>query len=150
MLKLSRKVEYGLISIMHLAKHGEQPLVTTRELADHYHMPTEILGKVLQKLVKDGLLDSIQGSMGGYRLRRSIGDIKLGHVIEALEGPIHMVRCNHDPGCCDQYPSCNIREPALKIQQQLLDFVHSIPLTNFEGSIEDINEVLASAEAMDE
>ena len=67
MIKLSKKVEYGLISLLHIAGLKADELVTTKELAGHYHIPQEVLGKVLQTLTKAELIESTQGVRGGYR-----------------------------------------------------------------------------------
>ena len=65
MFQLSKKADYGLIALKHLAQHSEES-VSARQIADHYHIPAELLAKVLQKLVRKGLLVSQQGINGGY------------------------------------------------------------------------------------
>jgi Rrf2 family protein len=65
MVRLSKKVEYGLIAIRHIAAKPAGEIVTTKEIADTYKMPYELLAKVLQKLTKSGLIASHQGVRGG-------------------------------------------------------------------------------------
>ena len=70
MLKLSKKVEYGLISMMHMDSVQSGDLATARKLSEHYNIPGELLGKVLQSLAKGRLIVAAQGAKGGYRLAR--------------------------------------------------------------------------------
>ena len=78
MLKLSKKVEYGLISMMHMDSVQSGELATARELSDLYNIPAELLGKVLQLLAKNRLIVSVQGAKGGYRLARGLDLVTLG------------------------------------------------------------------------
>ena len=69
MLKLSKKVDYALIALMHLAQQDEGAS-SAREVATIYGMPQDLLAKVLQKLTRSGLVVSHQGMKGGYSLAR--------------------------------------------------------------------------------
>ncbi len=78
MFRLSKKSDYGLIALKHLAQHHDES-VSAREIAAQYHIPAELLAKVLQKLARKGLLVSQQGINGGYVLARApIRDIYCG------------------------------------------------------------------------
>ena len=73
MLRLSKKADYALIAMKHLAVRGDrgfQASVSAREIAEQYDIPIELLAKVLQRLVRRGLLASHQGTRGGYQLAR--------------------------------------------------------------------------------
>jgi Rrf2 family protein len=129
MLKLSKKVEYALISLIHMDSTGRSGLVTARELSERYNIPGEILGKVLQALTRVKLVESTQGAKGGYRISRPLEQVTLGQVIEAVELPVYLVTCQDDPDSCSQYCACNIRDPVLRIQAQLTRFIHQISLS---------------------
>src|SRR5437016_4353593 len=92
MFRLSKKSDYGLIALKHLAQHSDES-VSTREIAAQYHIPAELLAKVLQKLVRKGLLVSHQGINGGYILAKDPASISIVDVVEALEGPICITPC---------------------------------------------------------
>jgi len=139
MIKLSKKLEYGLISLLHIATSSPGTLTTSREIANRYRIPSEILGKVLQALAKGELVESIQGVKGGYRLNRSLDCIVFGEVIEALEGPIHLTPCTCKDYVCFQEPFCNIKEPVYHFQDQLMKFVYGISLDSFQNKKHDIN-----------
>lgn len=131
MLKLSKKVEYGLIALMHMDTVQGGGLATARGVSDQYNIPAELLGKVLQALTKAQLVVSVQGAHGGYRLHRDLERVTLGEVVEAVDGRVQLAACQDDPACCEQYPSCNIKRPVVRIQRQLLDYMYSLPLSTF-------------------
>lgn len=118
MFKLSKKSDYGLIALKHLAQHNEES-VSAREIAAHYHIPAELLAKVLQRLTRKGLLASQQGINGGYVLARDPALISIVDVIEAVEGPISMTPCERGTDC-QQLPVCSIRDPLMKIKAKVV------------------------------
>ncbi len=73
MLKLTKKADYGLISLKHLSLFARDRAASAKEIAEAYRMPVPILSKVLQKLAREGFLVSEQGTNGGYRLARDPG-----------------------------------------------------------------------------
>ena len=98
MFRLSKKSDYGLIAMKHLALHSEES-VSAREIAAQYHIPAELLAKVLQQLARKGLLVSQQGMNGGYVLARDPARISIVDVVEALEGPISITPCERGDDC---------------------------------------------------
>lgn len=133
MLKLSKKVEYGLMALLHMDSLETDGLVTAKEVSDRYSIPAELLGKVLQALARAELVESVHGAHGGYRLKQSLDQLTLGDVVDAVEGPFHLVRCHESPETCDQYASCNIREPVLRIQEQLTGYLGAFRLKEFRS-----------------
>ena len=134
MIRLSRKVEYGLIALLHMDRAGGEGLVTAKEVAEIYDMPPELLGKVMQSLARAHLVESIQGSRGGYRLTRPAEDLSVGDVIEALEGPIYLTPCCSGAEECRQEAACNIRVPVRRVQEVLQQFIYGLSLASFRGA----------------
>jgi Rrf2 family protein len=122
MLKFSKKTDYGLMAIRYLAEHGEAQIVTTKAIADQYHIPVELLAKILQRLAKQGLVQSQNGSHGGYRLGKALSAITVAEVIEAIEGPLAIAACyrGHGHNDCDQYHQCTVRQPLGQVQADIL------------------------------
>jgi Rrf2 family protein len=118
MFQLSKKADYGLIALKHLAQHSEES-ISARQIADHYHIPAELLAKVLQKLARKGLLQSHQGINGGYVLARDPASISIVDVVEALEGPISITPCERGDDC-RQLQLCSVRDPLLKIKAKVV------------------------------
>lgn len=107
------------MAMAHLASHGERTLVSAREIAGLYSIPVELLAKVLQRLVQQGLLASHQGIRGGYQLARPSTAISVAQVIEAIDGPMTLTTCSETDGGCDQYERCNVRDPLWRLKDRL-------------------------------
>ncbi len=118
MLKLSKKVEYGLIAIRHIAASDSGRITTAKEIADKYGIPYELLAKVMQKLAKQGLIVSHQGVNGGYTLAIGAGQLSISTIINAIEGQLPgITQCiAESPESCSIYDNCTIKNPLGKIQ----------------------------------
>ena len=120
MLRLSKKADYALIAMKHLAVRGERSSSSAREIAELYDIPIELMAKVLQRLVRRGLLASQQGTRGGYQLVRVPTEISVADVIQAIEGPGTVTACSTDEGQCDQFAKCNVRDPLWRVRERIL------------------------------
>jgi Rrf2 family protein len=119
-LRLSKKTDYALIALSYMAAPGQRPVVSAREMAERHDLPLELLAKVLQRLVQRGLLTSVQGINGGYKLARPAVELSVAHVVEAIDGPLRLTACADaadDP--CTQYSKCNIRDPLHRIRERI-------------------------------
>ena len=120
MLRLSKKADYALIAMKHLAlNQGGAPSVSAREIAEQYDIPIELMAKVLQRLVRSGLLVSTQGTRGGYTLRRPSASISVADVIQAIDGPFSVTACSTENNGCDQYSKCSVRDPLWQIRERI-------------------------------
>ena len=129
MLRLSKRVEYGLMALQYLAKTGE--VATTREISDASNIPYDLLAKVMQSLKRDGMIDSFQGTRGGYRLMIAPSDITLERVVNSLEEIAAITECastHADHADCELLESCTIKEPMQKLQIKIDDLVRGVTL----------------------
>jgi Rrf2 family protein len=120
MLRLSKKADYALMAMRHLALKAGAPSMSAREIAEQYDIPIELMAKVLQRLVRAGLLVSTQGTRGGYTLSRISSSISVADVIQAIDGPLNVTACSETDHSCDQYSKCNIRDPLWKIKDRIV------------------------------
>src|SRR5438552_4537112 len=123
MLRLSKKADYALIAMKHLALRGDrgtQGSSSAREIAEQYDIPVELMAKVMQRLVQRGLLASHQGTRGGYQLARRPAQISVADVIQAIEGPVTVTACSTDEGQCEQFSKCNVRDPLWRVRERIL------------------------------
>jgi Rrf2 family protein len=123
MLRLSKKADYALIAMKHLAVRGDRGsrgASSAREIAEQYDVPIELMAKVLQRLVRRGLLVSHQGTRGGYQLARPPAQMSVADVIQAIEGPVTVTACTTDEGQCEQFSKCNVRDPLFKVRDRIL------------------------------
>src|SRR5271170_4411102 len=129
MLKLTKKADYGLIALRHLATAPRS--TSAKDIADAYRIPVPLLSKILQKLVKAGLLTSEQGTNGGYRLARDPHEISALEVIRTLDGPIILTHCfteHAEPVECVQSSLCPVREPLRKVHEGILRLLSGISI----------------------
>src|SRR5215510_3705277 len=87
-MKLSRASTYAIHALVYLVEHGEAKPLASHEIARTRNIPERFLLKVLKPLVSRGILISVKGPNGGYRLARPANKITLLDVIEAGEGPV--------------------------------------------------------------
>ena len=125
MLRLSKKSDYALIAMKHLAMRPDASS-SAREISEAYDIPLELLAKVLQRLVRARLLASVQGTRGGYRLGRSAALISVADVIQSVDGPVTVTACSDTDHNCDQYTKCSIRDPLWKIKNRILDSLNTV------------------------
>src|SRR5262249_470852 len=124
MLRLSKKADYALIAMKHLALRGDRASSTPPELAALYDIPIELMAKVRQRLVRRGLLASHQGTRGGYQLARTPTLISVADVIQAIDGPVTVTACSTDEGQCEQFAKCNVRDPLWRVRGRILAALH--------------------------
>lgn len=132
MLKLTKKADYGLMAMKHLAEHAENGACSAKDVADAYGIPQEALAKILQRLAKAGLLHSQHGINGGYTLARDPRSISAFEVIQAIDGPLFITSCITVRGECDQTDRCTIREPLRKVNQSIEDVLKKIKISQMK------------------
>lgn len=136
MLKLTKKADYGLIAMKHLAERAladaspdvRSSCCSAKDVADSYGLPQEALAKILQKLAKAGLLVSQFGTNGGYTLARAPQTISAFEVIQAIEGPVLGTSCISVRGECEQSARCTVREPLRKVTRGIEDVLSRITI----------------------
>jgi Rrf2 family protein len=88
MTRIPRRVDYGLRAVIYLSVQDPRKCCSITEIAKQYGVPKEFLKKIIQDLIRSGLIKSKRGAFGGYTLARSPEQISFYDVIAALEGPI--------------------------------------------------------------
>jgi Rrf2 family protein len=135
MLRLSKKADYALLALRHMAAHPERPAHSARELAEAYDIPAELLAKVLQKLVRARVLASHQGIHGGYGLGRPSDQISVADVIQAVDGPLTVTACSDTDHSCDQYAKCNIRDPLWRLKDRIVSALAATSVTELAADM---------------
>lgn len=103
-MKLSTKGRYGLRALIDLAVYSGEEAVSIQSIARRQNISDRYLEQLMGKLRRAGLVVSIRGAGGGYRLARPSGEISVGEVLRALEGNLDAVTCpgtEEGPGCED-------------------------------------------------
>jgi Rrf2 family protein len=129
MLRFSKKADYALIAMKHLAQKSPALCSTSaREIAEGYDIPIELMAKVLQRLVRTGLLVSTQGTRGGYALSRPSSGITVADVIQAIDGPLTVTACSVEKNDCEQFGKCSIRDPLWQIRERIVAALGTVSL----------------------
>lgn len=142
MLKLTKKADYGIIALVHLAHHRGNP-VSCREISDKFCIPFPLLSNVLKTLAHHGIVESIRGVKGGYRLAVDPHQLTLGTLLEALEGPIRLTECMDLPlgisSNCRIEPTCPIRAPVRKLHERFRSLLRGITFAEIARDVCDPN-----------
>jgi Rrf2 family protein len=132
MLRLTKKADYGLMALKYLAEQAElaapnqHGAASAKAIAEAYHIPPQLLAKILQTLTRAGLLISTAGTNGGYALARSAADINAFEVIRAIDGPLFITSCITIHGTCDLHTHCTIKEPLRKVNDSIKELLSGI------------------------
>lgn len=108
MIRISKKVEYGLIALRHMDGHPEE-LVSAKELSRSYGLSQALIAKVLQVMTQAGILTSEQGAHGGYRLAVNLAKVSYLDLHEAILGPEEGRSSRH--ALCDLRERCVVLDP---------------------------------------
>ena len=125
MLKLTRKVEYALIALRHMQGKSIDAISSTKEIANNYNIPLEILAKTLQHMAKKKIIEAVNGPRGGYRIKAKLNNINLVEFFEKVEGPLGLSDCFHDANCM-QIKFCNIRTPIQRINNNMINMFRNM------------------------
>jgi FeS assembly SUF system regulator len=129
MLKLSKKSDYALIAVRHLATHGTEQSHSAADIAEIYCISAPLLAKVMQRLAKHGLVTARHGSSGGYQLARHPNEISALEVISAVDGPLMITSCVTSHGNCDQSTKCTVREPLRRVNESIVEVLRRVTIS---------------------
>ena len=141
MLRLSKKADYALMAMKHLAvKSASGPSSTSaREIAEQYDIPIELMAKVLQRLARRGLLTSHQGTRGGYRLSRGASAISVADIIQAIDGPLTVTACSTEAENCGQFAKCSVRDPLWRIRERIISALTTCSLQEISSEAPELS-----------
>ncbi|HXC94177.1 MAG TPA: Rrf2 family transcriptional regulator [Edaphobacter sp.] len=130
MLRLTKKADYGLMALKYLAEQTNGSAHSAKDIAEAYHIPQQLLAKILQTLAKSGILVSHAGTNGGYALSRPSTEITAFEVIREIDGPLFITSCITIHGACDLTSTCTIKEPLRKVNDSIKDLLSGIRIAD--------------------
>ena len=133
MLRMTRKADYGIMLLTHVAASPPGSVHAASDLARETHLPLPMVSKVLKALVRGGILASQRGAKGGYQLARPASDTSLADVIAALDGPIAMTDCID--GTCQQARWCPVERNWQKINRVVTKALRGITLADMTSPL---------------
>ena len=140
-LRISRKIDYGLRAMIYLSSIRSGSVVPFREIARQMDVPEDFLAKILKTLVDQGLVRSTRGPHGGYALGRSADAISFLDVIEAVEGPIALNVCLDGDDACGHSSSCTMVSVWRLGQERMLDVYRQAKLSELAFKTEPGGQV---------
>jgi FeS assembly SUF system regulator len=127
MLRISKLADYGTVVMVHLAKRAEQ-LCNARDIALHTHLAVPTVSKLLKRLTAAGLLISVRGVNGGYRLQRAARDIYVARIIYAVDETRGLTECSTHHNECSLQSVCRIQGNWQLISQSIEAALESVSL----------------------
>jgi len=124
-MKLSKKGEYALRSLINLGIAAEvgRSLVQVSELADNEQLPVKFLEQIMQSLKDAGLVVSVRGKFGGYRLAKPARQITIGEVVRLIDGPLAPIGCvsqtAYEKCTCPDETHCGLRMLMLDVRNAI-------------------------------
>ena len=86
-MKITAAVSYGITAVAHIANAPSGEIVAASTISEAHKIPRRFLLTILRSLVRHGVVASVRGVLGGYKLARPAGKITLLDIIEAIDGP---------------------------------------------------------------
>jgi len=127
MIKISKKVEYALMSLKVMANKKKGQLTTAREIGEMFNAPVDTIAKVMQALNNNKILNSIKGVKGGYLLTTKLETISYLQLVKIVEGKSLIIECEaHRP--CAMREHCNIKKPIKILAERMSDSLDKITI----------------------
>ena len=127
-MKLSTRARYGARAMLELALHyGEGP-VLVKDIAKRQEISRRYLEHLIVSLQAARLVETIRGKKGGCILAKPPSEIKIGEIVEALEGSMAPVNCVDDDKLCPRTKLCVSRDIWIKMKEAIVNVLNSITL----------------------
>ena len=135
-MRLSSMADYAVVMMSAAARHCGHARVCAQQLADETGLPVPTVQKLVSKLSAAGLLKSVRGAHGGFKLARPAAAITLADIVEAIEGPIALAPCStHGRHDCTLESACAIRPHWPAVDAALRGALAGIPLTQLSRPV---------------
>jgi Rrf2 family protein len=131
MFKFSKSTEYSILALIYISNNESKSVINSRTISEQLNIPYELLSKLLQKLVKGGIVKSTQGKYGGYNLLIPAKQLSVLSIINALDENIQVANCTFDSATkddCGRINDCIIRTPFISLQDKINNIFESLTI----------------------
>jgi len=135
---IRRNTDYAIRALVHLAINLGQ-VVSAGEIAASQEVPIDFLQKILQKFVRQGLVQSHRGIQGGFSLSRDPSQVTVLEIVEIMQGKLVMNRCFLGKDGCPRAPKCALKQNWLDLEQQLVDSLAGITLQDLVNQLQGLD-----------
>jgi Rrf2 family protein len=115
---VTRETDYAVRTVLYLAREGDRNANVT-EIAQAMHIPKSFLAKILQRLVRHHILQSMRGVKGGFMLAKKPSEITLLAIMEAIQGPAGINVCAIDSKRCRMSSTCSVHPVWVEIRKEV-------------------------------
>lgn len=119
-MQITRQADYALRAMLYLARLEPNERAATSKIAEDQEIPPSFLAKIISQLSIAGLIHTSRGAHGGVSLARKPAEISLLEVVEAIDGPISLNECVHDPSVCSFGDNCPIHDVWCEAKEELV------------------------------
>jgi len=140
----SRPCEYAIRALTHMAASPAE-ITSALEIAKAEDVPLPVLSKVLQELVRKGLLESRRGPGGGFRLSRRPELITLRDIVAAIDGLDHFMDCVAGLKVCSEEAPCPLHKTWSGMRTQILTSLETTTLAQMSQVAQKKNDLLRQA-----
>ena len=128
MLRMSKMTDYGTMILARL-KANARP-VSAADLSDASGLALPTVSKVLKALTRAGLVSSVRGAAGGYRLTRPATEISAAAILDALEGPVTLTECSDTASRCRFESVCTVASAWQRINHAIRRSLEDVSLAD--------------------
>ena len=130
-MKISTRGRYALRTMVDLAQHGGEGLVTLKDVAARQDLSQKYLEQIVTQLSKAGLVKGTRGPQGGYKLARAPQDYTVAEILEQVEGSLAPVEClEAETNTCERCSSCATIDMWTGLYKVVTDYLGNITLAD--------------------
>ena len=119
-MQFTKAEEYGILGVLYLAEKDRYVVTPLGEIAEAQDIPEKFLAKIFQSLTRAGIVRSHRGVRGGFSLGKNPAKMSIKEVLEAIQGPYHLMKCIPDIGICGKDTFCALREVLIIAEDKLV------------------------------
>jgi len=119
-MQFTKAEGYGVLGVMYLSAKKRAVITPLSEISETEDIPEKFLAKIFQSLSRAGLVRSHRGVRGGFSFAKDPNKVSIKEVLEAIQGPYHLMRCIPDPEVCEKGSFCALRELLVISEKRLV------------------------------
>lgn len=129
-MKISTKGRYGVRILLDLALHEGNAPRLIRDISESQQISEKYISRLIIALRQAGMVRSIRGAKGGFRLARNPAELTLLDIVEVMEGPLAIVDCVRSPEKCDRNGQCATREIWDNLNSEIREAMRKVTLAD--------------------
>jgi len=143
-MRISNKGDYALKSVLELSQRYGKGVLSINDLSSKIHAPKKFLERILVDLKKGGFVESRRGNEGGYTLARPPAQIRLGDVVQFIDGPVDPIPCVKE--CytdCEDRETCVFRDIWQEVSHVTLGIINAVTFEDLVNKARSHKEAIA-------